>query len=402
MKRTARFYSFLVAAFLFWTFANQTQIGWLYVVSAVLGGALFAAWLLNRGVLKKLNAQRELSVRTGEALHEGDDLAITLTIENSGQLPAAHLALIETNPLADPNSDAHEAGMFVPLLPNKAQFTYHVDVYRRGVHHFPDMQTRSRAPFGFYERQSTLAVPTDVLVYPEVLKLTRLALLDEQPAAELTNPNAGMGSEVIGVRPYRPGDSPRHIHWRSVARRGNLVSKEFAQETRPGVTVVLDRYVPHPVPESKHQPFEIAIKCAVSIAEYAMRNGYPVHIVADQDDMASPQGALVWDALMQYTARVTPTDSNTLADVLGHYPMQQYVAIAVSTPDDSLLEAIVALKHRGYNVLVVIPDPASYPIDSDLSADGFVGALERQNIVTRLIKHGDDWASVISNEDDYE
>lgn len=398
MKRTARFYSFLAAAFVFWVFGNQTQIGWLYVVSATLSGALLAAWFLNRGALRQISAERALSLKQGDPLHETDALTITLHLHNRGRLPAAHLALIETCPLADPASDTHQSRMFVPLLPERVTFDYDVTVYRRGVYSFPDMQIASRAPFGFYERHGTLTVPTDVLVYPEVRKLTRLALLDEQPAAELTNPNTGIGSEVIGVRPYRPGDSPRHIHWRSVARHGNLVSKEFAQETRPGVTVVLDRYYPQPLPATKHQPFEIAIKCAVSIAEYALRNGYPVHIAADETDMAAPQGAIVWDALMQYTARVTATDSNTLADVLGYRAMQQFVAVVISMPDDSTIEPILSLQHRGYNVLVVVPDPASFPIESSISAQGFTSTLERQGILTRTVQYGDDWAQVISDD----
>lgn len=399
MKRTARFWTFLLASGAFWFFANQTQVGWLYVVSALLAGVLFAGWLLNRGTLKQVSIARQLELDLGDALHEGDDIGISLKLNNKGRLPAAHLALIETCPLAEPDSEQHALRMFIPTLHDSLNFQYETLVHRRGLHDFPNIKMTSRAPFGFYERRGEKSVETSVLVYPELRKLRRLSLLDEQPAAELSNPKAGMGSEVIGVRPYRAGDSPRHIHWRSVAKHGQLVSKEFSQETQPGVSVVLDRYCPlNPLPASKHQPFEIAVKSAVSIAEYAMRKGYPVHLSADTEGMAVPQGAIVWDALMQYTARVNPSNKNNLADVLNYQAMQQFVAIVMAWVDDSIVETLLSMQHRGYNILVIVPDPSSFPIDSQQSADNFVGTLERNGIATRLIQHEQNWADVISND----
>jgi uncharacterized protein (DUF58 family) len=45
--------------------------------------------------------------------------------------------------------------------------------------------------------------------------------------ASLAAPRAGAGSEVFGVREYRRGDSLRRIHWRTSARRGELVAREY-------------------------------------------------------------------------------------------------------------------------------------------------------------------------------
>lgn len=398
MKRTARFWIFLIASFVFWFFANQTQIGWLYIISAILAGVLLASWILNLGTVKQLSAERRLLLDSDEALHENDTIRINLTLKNSGRLPASHLALIENCPLAPPDSEEHELTMFIPMLPDSLEFEYQTIVHRRGLHHFPAMRVSSRAPFGFYERKGQRKIDTSILVYPELRKLSRLSLLDEQPAAELSNPKAGMGSEVIGVRPYRPGDSPRHIHWRSVARHGQLVSKEFAQETQPGVSIVLDRYCPlNPFPETKYQPFEMAVKSAVSIADYAMQKGYPVYLSADSRDMAVPQGAIVHDALMQYMARVPMSAESNLADVLNYQPMQQFIAIVMAWVDESIIETLMSMKHRGYNMLLIVPDLESYPIENTVSADNFIGTLERNGIPYRLIKHGEDWADVISH-----
>jgi uncharacterized protein (DUF58 family) len=391
---TSRFYSFLVAAFMFYFMANQTQIGWLYVVSALLGGILLAGYVLNRRALQGVSGKRSLSVKDDEPLHESDTLIITLQLESQAGV-AAHLHVLEQCPIAPPASDESALPMFIPILSETVNFDYSFTVYQRGLYHFPPLDITSRAPFGFFKRKGQVAVPTSVLVYPEVRKMQHFSLLDRQPAAQLSNPRAGIGNEVIGVREYRPGDSPRHIHWRSVARRGQLISKEFAEETQPGITIVLDRYAPVQA-DSKHTPFEMAIKCAVSMAEYALRRHYPVHLAADNSDMAFPQGALVWDALMQYMARVDSRTESKSADVLNFQPMQQFVAVALAWADESVLETLIAMKHRGYNLFVALPDPVSYPIETDISAESMKSALEQAGIEVALISHGDDWAEKLS------
>lgn len=391
---TSRTIAFLIAAFFFYSFANQTQVGWLYVIAALMVGVVLAGYILNRGALRGVSAQRNLQQAAEMDLHEGDDIRITLNIRNRHSLPAIHLEVTETCPLADPDAELSESRMFVPVLPDEVSFTYETAIYRRGLHHFPPLRVASRAPFGFFRREQNIALGTPTLVYPQVRKLGHFALLDRQPAAELAVPRAGLGSEVIGVRPYRPGDSPRHIHWRSVARRGELVSKEFVEESQPGVTLVLDRHQPlNPTPATKHTPFEMAVKCAVSMAEYAVRQGYPLHLAVDSEDMAAPGGALVWDALMQYLARVQPRAVASLADVVGYQPMQQFVAIALCWPDDAALEAIFALKHRGYRVFVALPDAVTFPIASAPSARPFADALASADIDVRIIAHGADWAA---------
>jgi uncharacterized protein (DUF58 family) len=64
------------------------------------------------------------------------------------------------------------------------------------------------------------------------LVMPRFASLTNKPAtreleASVAAPRAGSGTELFGVREYRPGDSLRRIHWRSSARHGELVVREY-------------------------------------------------------------------------------------------------------------------------------------------------------------------------------
>src|SRR5438445_13416249 len=53
--------------------------------------------------------------------------------------------------------------------------------------------------------------------------------------ASIAAPRAGSGTEMFGAREYRPGDPLRRIHWRSSARHGELIVREFEP---PGVQTV--------------------------------------------------------------------------------------------------------------------------------------------------------------------
>ncbi|GAB4508996.1 MAG: DUF58 domain-containing protein [Anaerolineae bacterium] len=389
---TGRAYGFLIAAVLLYLFANQTQIGWLYVMAALLAGVLLAAWLLNRRALRGIRGSRTLNGQPYAEVDEGQTVDVCLRL-NHVRTAAVQFSLVETCPLAAPDSEQREQRLFIPVLPagDGLPFNYQVEADRRGVYAFAPLALRSRAPFGLFSKHGQLTVETRALVLPEVRSLKSFRLLDRQLAAQVVYPRSGVGSEVIGVRPYRPGDSQRHIHWRSVARTGQLISREFAEETRPGLTLVLDRHYPADF-RSKHNPFEWAVKCAVSIGDYARQRGYPVYLLAETSDLPTPGGAVAWDSLLQYMARVTPQPQPSLAEVLSAGHLQSFVAVIIAWPDMAAVDALLMLRHRGYHVLPVLLNPASFP-GLEHHTETLSAALHATGIDTAVVDYGTDWAA---------
>jgi uncharacterized protein (DUF58 family) len=392
---TSRAYSFLGAAFVLYLFANQTQVGWLYVMSALLAGTVLAGFWLGRGSLRGIEGQRKLGESVADELYESDELTIELTLRRKARTGTSHVRTVEVCPLAAPDDPRRTTALFIPSIPanDAVQFDYTITLDRRGLHEFPPLALESGAPFGFFRRKRTLAVSTRTLVYPEVRPLRRLDLLDRQLTPQITNPRAGVGTEIMGVRPFRSGDSPRHIHWRSVARTGQLISKEFADETQPGLSLILDLFKhPYPQAETKHTPFEWAVKAAASIGDYAQRKGYPLHFVVDQDVLAAPVGAVTRMALLQYLARVQPTGTRNLAQIIG--PTQAFAAVILPWPDQSMIEPLVELRRTRIEVLAVVVDPKTFP-DGGEDAAPLADQLRAAGIDTRLLQFDQtacDWA----------
>lgn len=112
---------------------------------------------------------------------------------------------------------------------------------RRGVFHTLRVEIRSSWPFGMFQRRRvfevTLADPLHVAPRPIVAGSTRLAATDDgaRPRADPTR----SADVVRSVRPYSPGDPQRLVHWRSTARTGELMVREFDPTAAPAVIVRL-------------------------------------------------------------------------------------------------------------------------------------------------------------------
>jgi uncharacterized protein (DUF58 family) len=91
--------------------------------------------------------------------------------------------------------------------------------------------------------------------------------------------------EFMGTREYRQGDAVKHIHWRSWARVGEPVVKEFQEEYFCRIAVILDTFVPRRAAESDVDGFESAISVVASIADFFSRSEYVVDIFAAGPDI---------------------------------------------------------------------------------------------------------------------
>lgn len=368
---TRRAWTLLFLAVAFYGLANQTQVGWLYLFADAFIGFWIVAWLYSLGMLRGLGLSRTLhapdspeQAEPRESLptfHEGDPLRVTLTITNRGA-PGVFLVRGEERcPAAPPPEQAQP--FFLPLLLRQQQRRFHYDTTcdRRGHFHFPPLRLHSAGPFGLFRRQRPLELPSELLVYPYYHRLKRLPLLESKKFPERQAPRIGAGGEVIGVREYRPGDSPRLIHWRSTARTGQLVVKEFADEEQPALTVALDlQHLPGEV-EDKYSPFESALRLAASLGYYATQKGIPFHLAGESPRWSPPRNALSWWGILNYLARVEADGESPYAQLLHKIAGVPLLVALVTQPSEATLQALSTLHRRGTRTLAYLITPDGSP-----------------------------------------
>lgn len=375
---TKRTWSLLTIAGVVYFLADQTQVGWLYLISDGLVALLIAAFFYTWGMLKSVQARRfwrsvspdfsatppnktgsqadDLSL-TIPTFHEDDQVEITLRFQQHGLRPALLVGGQETCPFAPAGGQMQT--LFMPTLfkNQPVDLTYQTTCDRRGLYHFADVPLHSRGPFGLFSTRRKLAVPGEILIYPQYYPLKRLRLLETKGFSQKHAQRTGLSGEFIGTREYRPGDSLRQIHWRSTARIGKLIVKEFTDDDQLTLTTVLDLQAGENITPDKFSPFETAIRLAASFSYYAGKKNIPFRLIGASPRWKPPQTPLSWEATLNYLAKVNNDGHQPLAEVLSHLPVLPFVVVLVSHPNEATLQALNTLARQGTQTLAFVITP---------------------------------------------
>lgn len=106
-----------------------------------------------------------------------------------------------------------------------------------------------------------------------------------QPGGIPLGSSTGDAIEFVGTRDYRPGDPLKNVHWRSWARRGAPVVKEFQQEYLCRIALVLDTFLPRRSGPHARIGFEAALSMGASIVDVFSRSEYVVDVLAAGPDL---------------------------------------------------------------------------------------------------------------------
>lgn len=136
-------------------------------------------------------------------------------------------------------------------------------------------------PIGLLRRERSFAEVFDLYVHPRtaVLPSTGAGIvrdLDGTPTRRLVD--ADMSFHAI--REYAPGDARRRIHWKSTAKTGQLMVRQYEESRRSRMAVVLGLAEPE---HASDDEFELAVSCAASLALRAVHDARDLDIVVGAD-----------------------------------------------------------------------------------------------------------------------
>jgi uncharacterized protein (DUF58 family) len=98
---------------------------------------------------------------------------------------------------------------------------------RRGPHACPVIRVSTRYPFGLFEAWAWLYPDRELMVYPT--PATQLATALPAASADLEHAGESLhgSDEFVGLRVPVPGESPARMAWKTLARGGQLLAKDF-------------------------------------------------------------------------------------------------------------------------------------------------------------------------------
>jgi len=201
-------------------------------------------------------------------------------------------------------------------------------------------------PLGFFRGQRSCPDSEVALVLPTFMSLAGRRQARELEASAAV-PRSGSGNDLFGIREYRPGDSLRRIHWRSSARHGELVVREYEPPGLQTLAIYLD-----PEPPSDDVADQIA-RIAASEAWDCLREGGRVVLWAPGlEPSESPRD--LWTQL-EWLARY-PKEGGPVAQQSGrkgrHLPMhgEELVLITASSNTELFEVSERARRRRGWVV----------------------------------------------------
>jgi uncharacterized repeat protein (TIGR01451 family) len=343
-----------------------------------------------------LQAKRSLSA---ERVLIGDVVKVTLEVTNSG--PALEEVLLE-DLVPDGLEILDGSPRHLVVLAKGATYSWTYTVRgRRGNYTLSRLRVTARDHLGLVTICRVIFTTGRLFVVPPVLRLRRVAIQPRRTrvySGTIPARQGGPGVEFFDVREYQPGDSPHWINWRLTARQPQAIySNQFEQERVADVGIILDgRRRSNEF--GRRSIFEHSVLAAASLADALLNAGnrvgmlfYGKHIVWTFPGY----GKLQAERILHDLSRLEPGDSEIFSEL--YVPRNLFPAhsqlVLVSPLISEDFDALVGLRTRGYHVLVVSPNPASFevqelPKTNEVLLAARIARLQRRVLLRRLIGAG--------------
>jgi len=146
-----------------------------------------------------------------------------------------------------------------------AEVEMRAEAVKRGIVHSRGVTVARADPLGLMRALTRVSRQANLVVLPRRYSLPPFTLPGTrryQRGGVALASSVGDSAEFIGLREYRPGDPLQHIHWKSYARAGEPIVKEYQDEYFERHALVLDTFAPR----GWERRFEVAISIAASFA----------------------------------------------------------------------------------------------------------------------------------------
>jgi len=210
----------------------------------------------------------------------GENVSIRFQVSSTKRLRGPMLVVEEA--YADPTwmDGVQPAPAFSPPVHGSAEVSYSFRPRRRGRFQSEGVNLYAadtlgiawkRRTFGT-EDQALLVLPRPEAVPIDLRRVAGWGMSDAESGA-----SEGSGIEPRGIRDYAPGDSLRHIHWRTSARLGRLQVKQFETGQLAEAVLVLDTR--SQILVGMDPVLEQAIRNVAYVAQELIRTGTSVRLI---------------------------------------------------------------------------------------------------------------------------
>lgn len=258
--------------------ATMRQINLLLLLFGfLLGPLLYNLWCV-RNALRSVKAIRKIP----EVAVAGEPFRIEIEIRTDGRPKSLRAVSVQDSlrPAGVRTREVLQPAVYFSQVDERPRETgYRLTLIRRGQYELGPLRLGTRYPFGLVRSYRDVGATQMLWVGPPIGRLLpswdrRQTAADADLRERTARLSARQGEgEFSGLRPWQSSDSLRWIHWRTTARLGTLMTRQFSPPPRRQWALVVDLWWDHP-----HATAELEIEHAVSftatvLADFVRRGG---------------------------------------------------------------------------------------------------------------------------------
>ncbi len=308
----------------------------------VLAGMMLGAMIYNARAARRATQHLTVRRRLPEWAAAGEPLTVELTVDTTVRAAGFRLVDRIVRSTGGERSVPYEASTtLADALPDQPLvLSYRLVFARRGEYRFGPLELKSAYPFGLVRRTVDCHLSDTLVVLPRLGVLSSRFSAIFQTAIESGRRNRHQNhveGDFYGLRDYRSGDSRRHIHWRTSARRGKLMVRQFERAVYNDVAVAVDLWQPAQATAEDREHIERAVYFAATLIDHICRRGGARVWLGIEGERAAPlEGAasasLARDALVRLAmADPRPNDPGTVVTAALAQAPRRAVRVLVTT-----------------------------------------------------------------------
>jgi len=238
-----RYYAFLVVGIFLAAMVRQVNL--LLLLSGLIAAPLFLSWQMARRNIRRLSIRRRVPSR----VCAGDLMVVDLELEVSSRRGKAWMVSVSDRIQRDgcsSDSGGESVRVFFPYVDGTGAraLAYRGRIARRGCYTLGPIVLATRFPLGLFEARRQVDLRDQIIVCPRLGRLTenwnRRHHFTYDGGSRSERCADRVSGDFYGLRSWQIGDSPRLVHWRSSARHGELLVRQFDRPRQQHLTVLLN------------------------------------------------------------------------------------------------------------------------------------------------------------------
>ena len=264
----------------------------------------------------------------------------------------------------------------MPSLAHRTTFRHEfpIPTAKRGVYSVGPVRTVRADPIGLVRRELVWTDSSEFFVHPRTIVIPSTSTgfirdLEGTPTKDLSNSDISFHA----LREYVAGDERRYIHWKSTAKTGTYMVRQFEETRRSHLVIALSLAS---ADYASDEEFELAVSVAGSLGVRAIQDAMTVSVVASE---MTPEFAARKIFAVKELSTVTPSRllddlsivdraesalsirdvARVTADKVAGISVAFLVCGSLATP--SALSAASTKFALGVEVIAVVCDPDTVP-----------------------------------------